>query len=143
MNCVTETTISELLKAHRPPPLEAGPADDHVSDPFTFEGREYFFHYIGGALIWIIRPTLDPAERQPLLEVDGEQGEIENALLFMPPPLPPSEPVPPSPHEGISGAVFQGPVWYRGRQFIWFYTNDMGWNLALHADRDAPTQEVA
>lgn len=133
--------LHKIVLTNPPPSLPQGPYADHVFDPFMFNGMEYFFHYVGGAMIWMIRPTLDRAERAPLLE--GEDDERTTPPLFMPPPLPPSEPVPPSPHEGVSACIFQGPIWYRGQEFIWFFMNDEGWQLAQHAEPNTAPLDAA
>ena len=126
--------LGRLMAHHRPPALPHGPFEEQVFDPFVFEGREQFFHYLGETLVWMVRPTLEPSKRAPVVGPESEAAEGSNALRFMPPPLPPTDPLPPSPYDHIGSGIFSGPLWFRGRQFVWFFTNESGWELAEQRD---------
>jgi hypothetical protein len=126
--------LQRLMAIHRPPSLPHGPFEEQVFDPFFFEGREMFFHYLGQSLVWMARPTLEPSKRPAAVEVGNVKAEAYNALCFMPPPSPPTEPVPTSPYDHIGSAIFHGPIWFRGREFIWIFTAEHGWELAQHGD---------
>lgn len=126
--------LQRLMTIHRPPTLPHGPFEEHVFDPFLFEDREMFFHYLGGSLVWMARPTLEPSQRRAAVKSGIWEAEAYNALSFMPPPLPPTEPLPEPLHDAIGSAIFCGPFWFRGREFIWFFTAENGWGLAQQGD---------
>ncbi len=117
------------------PHLTHGPEQDAIFDPFMFEGEEFYQYYNASIECWKIGRAVDPIRRRSSsLPVETnpwiDQGDLEaiSALAFMPHPRVP---------EKIDEPVFQGPFWYKDRQFLWML-DDLQWGWQLVIGRQQP-----
>jgi hypothetical protein len=100
------------------------------SDPFEFEGIEYFQYYDASTAVWMIGEAIKPADRvywdfstDASSDDKPEDFAAANALSFMPPPSLP---------EVLEGQSYRGPFWHGERQFFWLLSDlQEGWHLAL------------